>query len=107
MSIFNLRLGAWQEVLTDIEEIDALIGDPPYGKRILLDAGWYRALTRPNVELVETHVLYDDDPYASNTLEHPDRVQPRSLEGAKVEDGVLRVTLPPIAWAALALRRVG
>lgn len=25
---------------------------PPYGKRILLDNGWYRAITRPNAELV-------------------------------------------------------
>jgi 4-hydroxyacetophenone monooxygenase len=25
---------------------------PPYGKRILLDAGWFEALTRPDVELV-------------------------------------------------------
>lgn len=25
---------------------------PPYGKRILLDAGWFAALTRPDVELV-------------------------------------------------------
>lgn len=25
---------------------------PPYGKRILLDNGWYRAICRPNVELV-------------------------------------------------------
>ncbi|MCA1243312.1 NAD(P)/FAD-dependent oxidoreductase [Stappia stellulata] len=25
---------------------------PPYGKRILLDNGWYRTITRPNVELV-------------------------------------------------------
>jgi 4-hydroxyacetophenone monooxygenase len=25
---------------------------PPYGKRILLDAGWFTALTRPHVELV-------------------------------------------------------
>jgi len=60
-----------------------------------------------DVELVETHLLHDDDPSASNTLEHPDRVQPRALEGARIEDGILRVTLPPIAWAALALRRVG
>lgn len=60
-----------------------------------------------DVELVETHLLHDDDPYASNTLEYPDRVQPRALDGARVEGGILRVTLPPIAWAALALRRVG
>ncbi|HQN11860.1 MAG TPA: NAD(P)/FAD-dependent oxidoreductase [Quisquiliibacterium sp.] len=29
---------------------------PPYGKRILLDAGWYQALRRPNVELVTERV---------------------------------------------------
>ena len=29
---------------------------PPYGKRILLDNGWFRTLTKPNVELVtDTH----------------------------------------------------
>ena len=29
---------------------------PPYGKRILLDNGWFRTLTRPNVELVTTPI---------------------------------------------------
>ncbi len=29
---------------------------PPYGKRILLDAGWYDALTRSNVELVTERI---------------------------------------------------
>ncbi|MER5628016.1 NAD(P)/FAD-dependent oxidoreductase [Streptosporangium sp. NPDC002544] len=29
---------------------------PPFGKRILLDNGWYRALCRPNVELVNEAV---------------------------------------------------
>jgi 4-hydroxyacetophenone monooxygenase len=29
---------------------------PPYGKRILLDNGWYRALRRPNVTLVDEAV---------------------------------------------------
>ena len=29
---------------------------PPYGKRILLDNGWYRALLKENVELVDTPV---------------------------------------------------
>jgi 4-hydroxyacetophenone monooxygenase len=29
---------------------------PPYGKRILLDNGWYRALRRPNVTLVDDSV---------------------------------------------------
>jgi 4-hydroxyacetophenone monooxygenase len=29
---------------------------PPYGKRILLDNGWFKALTRPNVELVTDRI---------------------------------------------------
>jgi 4-hydroxyacetophenone monooxygenase len=33
---------------------------PPYGKRILLDAGWYDALQRPNVELVSDRVDHID-----------------------------------------------
>ncbi|MCW2166123.1 alpha-N-arabinofuranosidase [Microbacterium hydrothermale] len=57
-----------------------------------------------DVEIVEAHVLHDDDPYARNTLEDPERVQPRTLE-TRLADGILHVTLPPIAWAALSLRR--
>ncbi len=57
-----------------------------------------------DVEIVEAHVLHDDDPYASNTLDDPERVQPRTLE-TRLTDGILHVTLPPIAWAAVALRR--
>lgn len=59
-----------------------------------------------DVEIVEAHVLHDDDPYARNTLEDPERVQPRTLE-TRLADGILHVTLPPIAWAALSLRRLG
>ena len=29
---------------------------PPYGKRILLDNGWYKTLTKPNVELVAAEI---------------------------------------------------
>ncbi|MFF7682166.1 alpha-N-arabinofuranosidase [Microbacterium sp. NPDC007973] len=57
-----------------------------------------------DVEIVEAHVLHDDDPSASNTLDDPERVQPRTL-GTRLTDGILHVTLPPIAWAAVALRR--
>lgn len=32
--------------------VKALPDYPPYGKRILIDNGWYQALKRPNVELV-------------------------------------------------------
>jgi len=55
-----------------------------------------------DVELVETHLLHDDDPYARNTLDEPERVRPGTVE-ARVDGGILHVTLPPISWAALSL----
>ncbi|MDT0116981.1 alpha-N-arabinofuranosidase [Microbacterium sp. PRF11] len=58
------------------------------------------------VAVVETHLLHDDDLSARNTRDEPERVQPRAVE-TRLEDGILRVSLPPVAWAALALRRVG
>ncbi|WP_295839189.1 alpha-L-arabinofuranosidase C-terminal domain-containing protein [uncultured Microbacterium sp.] len=57
-------------------------------------------------EVVETHLLHDDDLSARNTRDEPERVRPRAVE-TRLEDGILRVSLPPVAWAALALRRVG
>ncbi|MBI5261828.1 MAG: NAD(P)/FAD-dependent oxidoreductase [Bradyrhizobium sp.] len=33
---------------------------PPYGKRILLDNGWFRTLTKPNVELVTNQIDHFD-----------------------------------------------
>ena len=30
---FDFRLGAWQDVLADVEIVDSLIADPPYGER--------------------------------------------------------------------------
>jgi 4-hydroxyacetophenone monooxygenase len=46
-----------EHILRELGDRTDLIGKcvptyPPYGKRILLDNGWYRALLRPNVELV-------------------------------------------------------
>lgn len=58
-----------------------------------------------DVEVVETHLLHDDDPYARNTLADPERVRPRELEGVRIADGILHLTLPPLAWAAVSLRR--
>jgi len=58
------------------------------------------------VEVVETHLLHDDDPGASNTLDDPERVRPRPVQ-TRLENGILHLTLPPVAWAAVSLRRVG
>ncbi|MDF2916368.1 alpha-N-arabinofuranosidase [Microbacterium sp. NPDC086615] len=55
-----------------------------------------------DVRIAETHLVHDDDPYARNTLEEPERVTPGTVD-ARVDGGILHVTLPPIAWAALSL----
>jgi 4-hydroxyacetophenone monooxygenase len=48
---------------------------PPYGKRILLDNGWFRTLTKPNVELVTDkidHFAGDGIVTADGTLRRAD-----------------------------------
>jgi len=54
------------------------------------------------LEVAEAMVLAEDDPYLTNTQEHPDRVRPRELPVSLV-DGTLRFTLPPVSWAAVHL----
>ncbi|MBB2975816.1 alpha-N-arabinofuranosidase [Microbacterium endophyticum] len=56
-----------------------------------------------DVQVRESHTLNDDDVYAKNTLDAPTRVAPRPNETARVSDGTLTVTLPPVSWTALAL----
>ena len=51
---------------------------------------------------MESHLIADDDIYAANTLEAPERVAPRAADAA-IADGVLRVTLPAVSWVALRL----
>jgi 4-hydroxyacetophenone monooxygenase len=48
---------------------------PPYGKRILLDNGWFRTLTKPNVELVTEpidHFARDGVVTSDGKLRHAD-----------------------------------
>jgi alpha-N-arabinofuranosidase len=54
------------------------------------------------VGAVRGQSLWDDDRHAANTLADPERVGMRDLEVA-VDDGVLRLTLPPLSWTALPL----
>ncbi|WP_137845499.1 alpha-N-arabinofuranosidase [Microbacterium sp. 2FI] len=56
-----------------------------------------------DVSIVETHLLHDDDLYAANTLEEPERVGVRPFPHAVDESSVLSFTLPPVSWAALRL----
>lgn len=54
---------------------------------------------------VEAVTLHDADPYARNTREDPGRVAPASNPTARLENGAVRLTLPPVSWTAVSLRR--
>jgi 4-hydroxyacetophenone monooxygenase len=47
-------------------------GYPPYGKRMLLDNGWFRTLTRPDVELVDDPILRIDETGIQTASKHYD-----------------------------------
>jgi alpha-N-arabinofuranosidase len=53
----------------------------------------------------EAWSLSDPDPHAANTMDQQDRVRLRPNARAVVADGALRVTLPPVSWTAVSLRR--
>lgn len=55
------------------------------------------------VAVVESHLLHDDDLYAANSLEEPERVGVRPLEDARVTGGILSLRLPAVSWAAVRL----
>ncbi|MBD8518055.1 alpha-L-arabinofuranosidase, partial [Plantibacter sp. CFBP 8804] len=50
-----------------------------------------------------TQTVSDEDVSASNTLEHQDPVVPHPNVTTRIEDSVLRVTLPPVSWTAIKL----
>lgn len=54
-------------------------------------------------ELIEAVGLWDDDPYATNSLQQPDRVTLRELHDITLDGNQLRITLPPTSWAAVSL----
>ncbi|HET8780212.1 MAG TPA: alpha-L-arabinofuranosidase C-terminal domain-containing protein, partial [Agromyces sp.] len=56
------------------------------------------------VGIVSAQTLWDDDIHATNTLQQPDRVRLRPNASARIADGSLRLTLPPVSWTAVSLR---
>ncbi|WP_262001441.1 alpha-N-arabinofuranosidase [Microbacterium sp. Mcb102] len=56
------------------------------------------------VREAHARTLSDDDVYAVNTLEDPERVALRQNETLVVSDGVAVVELPPVSWTAISLR---
>jgi alpha-N-arabinofuranosidase len=58
-----------------------------------------------DLAVVEHVVLEHEDPYATNTAEHPDRVAPHARGDARVGDGRLAATLPKLSWSMIRLAR--
>ncbi|GAB3618313.1 alpha-N-arabinofuranosidase [Okibacterium endophyticum] len=56
-----------------------------------------------DVSVLEAHTLSDDDVYAKNTLDDPERVTVHGNDTVTVDGGRLTVTLPPVSWSAIAL----
>jgi alpha-N-arabinofuranosidase len=62
------------------------------------------ALSGLDVSRVVAHsVLSDADPDARNTLADPERVVPHAGDGARLDAGVLDVTLEPLSWNVIRL----
>jgi alpha-N-arabinofuranosidase len=55
------------------------------------------------VALSHVESLWDDDIHAANTLQDPERVGLRPNGTARLEDGTVTITLPPVSWTALTL----
>jgi len=54
--------------------------------------------------ITATHMIADRDYFASNTLEHPNRVSPVTNDTAQIEDGLLSIELPPVSWTAIEIQ---
>jgi alpha-N-arabinofuranosidase len=58
---------------------------------------------RLGVSGVAAETLHDDDIHATNTAAEPDRVAPATNSSARLQDGVVSITLPPVSWTAVSL----
>jgi alpha-N-arabinofuranosidase len=57
-----------------------------------------------SVDLVEAVLLWDEDPFAVNTMEDPDRVVPRPHGSAHVVGNDLEAELPPASWSMFVVQ---
>jgi alpha-N-arabinofuranosidase len=55
------------------------------------------------VSVLDAQTLSDDDVYAKNTLQDPERVGLTANDSALIGDGTITVTLPAVSWTAIEL----
>ena len=53
--------------------------------------------------VTDARTLGDEDPYAANTMDAPDRVVPRTAKDVRLENGRLSAVLPPLSWSLITL----
>ena len=58
---------------------------------------------QPDLAIAKHTAVYDNDPDAVNSAELPDRVTPRQLDDARIQDGRVEVVLPPASWHLIRL----
>ena len=56
-----------------------------------------------DVAVTTARTLTDDDTTAANTFADPERVGLIDNDSARVSDGTITITLPPVSWTALSL----
>ncbi|WP_286796265.1 alpha-N-arabinofuranosidase [Microbacterium sp. UBA3394] len=69
---------------------------------LTVDLGPLLAALGRDVAVDEAHLLHDDDMYAANTLEAPERVGRTTLD-AEIDGTALTIPLPPVSWGCLRL----
>ncbi|MDQ0728158.1 alpha-N-arabinofuranosidase [Microbacterium sp. W4I20] len=57
-----------------------------------------------DVQVTSAQSLHDDDIHARNTLDDPERVGLQENTSARVEDGMISITLPAVSWTAVTAR---
>ncbi len=55
--------------------------------------------------VAESWILADDDVYAYNSKEAPERVELRPFDGVVIDGGAVTVTLPKVSWSAIRFTR--
>ena len=55
--------------------------------------------------VVAALTLADEDPYACNTVDEPERVGITDNTSVSLADGLVRITLPACSWTAIELVR--
>jgi alpha-N-arabinofuranosidase len=55
-------------------------------------------------QVIDHQVMTHPDLHAVNNKDNPDRIVPRRGSGATIEDGSVRLVLPPNSWQMLRLK---